>query len=71
MGHFSSWYFWLVDLPCSVVPAIIAARRRCESASLIYVLSLFLGWTIVGGAVALIWALKGKVLPPDPQPKAL
>jgi hypothetical protein len=63
MGRFFGWYFWLVDLPFTVIPILIAERRRCKNIPLIYGLSFFLGWTIVGGVAALIWALVGKTNP--------
>ena len=63
MGHLSSLYFWLVDLPFTVIPILIAERRKCKNIALIYVLSFFLGWTIVGGIAALVWALVGETNP--------
>jgi Superinfection immunity protein len=65
MGHFSSPYFWFVDLPFSVVPVIVAARRRCKNQFSIYLLSFFLGWTVIGGLAALFWALWGETLPQE------
>ncbi len=62
MGHFD-WYFRLVDLPLTVVPILVAEKRRCKNMPLIYFLSFFLGWTIVGGIAALIVALAGETRP--------
>jgi len=41
------------------VPAIIANRRGHLSASAIFALNLFLGWTVLGWIVALVWSLTG------------
>ena len=38
------------------LPALIAARREKNSATGIFVLNLFLGWTFIGWVVALIWS---------------
>ena len=38
------------------LPAIIASRRRHNNGGAITVLNLFLGWTLLGWIIALIWA---------------
>jgi hypothetical protein len=40
-------------------PAIVAIRKRNRSAPGILVFNLLAGWTGLGWALALIWALKG------------
>jgi hypothetical protein len=42
------WYF---------LPTIIAVRRRHRNRMGIFILDLFLGWTLVGWVTALIWAI--------------
>ncbi|WP_457302447.1 superinfection immunity protein [Phyllobacterium sp. P5_D12] len=37
-------------------PAIVAAARRQNNATAIFVLNLFLGWTLLGWVIALVWA---------------
>jgi hypothetical protein len=47
-------------IPCGVIhflPTIIAALRNGRSVVGIFLLNLFLSWTIIGWVVALIWAL--------------
>jgi len=39
------------------LPAIIAAARHKRNAMSIFCLNLFLGWTIIGWVVALVWAV--------------
>jgi hypothetical protein len=39
-----------------VVPGIVASNRKHPQASAIWVLTLFLGWTLVGWVAALVWA---------------
>jgi hypothetical protein len=38
------------------LPAIVASRRGHHNASAIFVLDLFLGWTLIGWVLALTWA---------------
>jgi hypothetical protein len=40
------------------LPAIIAFARSKRDAVSIMVLNLFLGWTMIGWVIALVWALK-------------
>lgn len=46
------------------VPTVAANIRQHRSASAIGLLNLFLGWTVLGWLVALIWANTGNVEPP-------
>ena len=39
------------------LPTIVAIARQAHSALGIFLLNLFLGWTVVGWFVALIWSL--------------
>ena len=57
-------------------PYIVAAERRHHNATAIFVLNLFLGWTIVGWVAALVWTFMrsepqpahATVIPPTPHP---
>ena len=40
------------------LPAIIAFAKSKRDAGAILVLNIFLGWTLIGWVVALVWALK-------------
>jgi len=40
-----------------LLPAVIAILRRHQSALAITVLNLFLGWSVLGWIIALVWAL--------------
>jgi len=40
------------------LPAIVAAIRKKTNANAIFILNLFLGWTLLGWVIALIWAVK-------------
>jgi hypothetical protein len=48
----------------TVIPCVIAYKRKCASFVLIDHLSFFLSWTIIGWVVAMAWAIWGKS---DPQ----
>lgn len=39
------------------MPALIACFKRHRNATAITVLNIFLGWTVIGWLIALIWAL--------------
>ena len=56
------WIIIVIALVIYFLPSLIAHKKRNESA--IVVLNLFLGWTIVGWVVALIWSLTND--PPAP-----
>ncbi|HKW18679.1 MAG TPA: superinfection immunity protein [Terriglobales bacterium] len=43
------------------LPAIIAFVRSKRDAVSILVLNLFLGWSVIGWVIALVWALKQDV----------
>ena len=40
------------------LPTIVAASRSVRNLGWIFVINLFLGWTVVGWVVALIWAFR-------------
>lgn len=40
------------------VPHAVAVCREQENSASIFVLNLFLGWTVLGWIIALIWAVK-------------
>lgn len=42
-------------------PAIVASRRRHRNATSIAALNFLLGWSLIGWAVALVWALSNDV----------
>jgi hypothetical protein len=52
LGFGFVWYF---------LPAIIAFARSKRDATAILLLNLFLGWTVIGWVVALVWAAKTDV----------
>ncbi len=40
------------------LPFAIAFHRKRANTSVIFALNLFLGWSLIGWVVALVWALK-------------
>jgi hypothetical protein len=55
------------------IPCIIAATRRHRKATLIFLVNLFFGWSVLGWIFVLVWALRGNVVPktvavPPPLP---
>jgi Superinfection immunity protein len=47
------------------IPTIVARGKPCSAS--VFVVNLFLGWTLVGWVVALAWALKDPVQLPTAQ----
>jgi hypothetical protein len=56
---------WIVGAVLTAVPGMIASKRRCADITLIYLLSFFLSWTIVGWIGAMAWAIWGKSDPKE------
>jgi hypothetical protein len=53
--------FVLTAIACSyLVPALTAMVRGRQSAAGILVFNLFLGWTVLGWVLALVWAVTGE-----------
>ncbi len=55
--------FALLLIPFGAIhflPAIIAALRHSRSVAGIFLVNLFLGWTVIGWIVALVWALRSE-----------
>lgn len=46
-----------------MLPAFVAAGRRCKAEAGIAIVNIFLGWTFIGWVVALAWAAVGEVKP--------
>jgi hypothetical protein len=51
--------FALVGLAIYFIPASVALAREHENALAITTLNLFLGWTLLGWVIALVWACTG------------
>lgn len=45
-------------IPSYFLPTIVAWMRQQPNATAIFFLNLFLGWSLVGWVIALVWALK-------------
>jgi hypothetical protein len=60
----------LLILTVYFIPAIIASVRRHRQRLAIDVLNVFLGWTLIGWVVALVWACTADVLPKSSVPTA-
>lgn len=49
--------FMILIICIYMLPTIIAASKHKKNGSAILALNLFLGWTLIGWVVALIWAV--------------
>src|SRR5260370_41849965 len=59
MGEFSPihWIVVLICLSLYFLPYIVAALNKKQNSVAIGALNFFLGWTVVGWVIALVWAL--------------
>lgn len=59
----------MIALPLYMMPGIIALKRGHVNAIPITLTNLFFGWTVVGWAIALIWAFANQTaMTPAPAP---
>ena len=49
---------FIIPLFIYFIPWIVASSRNLNNSNQIFILNLFLGWTLVGWVVALVWACK-------------
>lgn len=47
----------LIVIAVYFIPAIVAVSRGCRHSAGIFILDLFLGWTLIGWVGALVWAV--------------
>lgn len=56
-----------VGLLIYFIPYIVAKQNKKQNAGAIGALNFFLGWTLVGWVVALVWAMSKDAVMPAPQ----
>ena len=56
----------LIGAAIYFIPTINAYSRKHRSAAGIFLLNLFLGWTLLGWIIALVWSATGDVKTADP-----
>jgi len=54
-------FFFGLPLLIYFLPSIIALARSKRDTLAIFLLNLFLGWSVIGWIVALVWAAKNDV----------
>ena len=62
MFGISVLFLFVIGLACLCVyflPTIVASHRRHPSTIGIFILNLFLGWSLIGWVVGLVWACSG------------
>ena len=53
-----------------LIPTIVAFARKLPSTASVAVLNIFLGWSIIGFVISLVWAFKNyDYVPPDLRSK--
>lgn len=57
----ANWFFFLLFVGIMFwiyfLPTYIARKRHHNNTAAIFILNLFLGWSLVGWVIALVWAL--------------
>lgn len=74
MDFFAPLHFLIVLAVCFVpyfVPSIVAFSRNKINRIAILMLNLFLGWTVIGWVIALVWACKPDVVLVQQAPPAV
>lgn len=65
IAHFFPFFFvphfFGIGLLMYFLPTIVALVRSKRDTGAIFVLNLFLGWSVIGWIIALVWALKQDV----------
>lgn len=61
LAHFFFFPFFGVGTLMYFLPSIIALGRSKRDLLAIFLLNLFLGWSVIGWIVALVWAAKSDV----------
>ena len=54
----------LLGVALYFLPSLIALEQRKRNGTAIFVLNLFLGWTLIGWVVALVWSVTKDAQPP-------
>ena len=54
-------HFFGIGLVMYFLPTIMALVRSKRDTAAIFVLNFFLGWSVIGWVIALVWALKQDV----------
>jgi len=58
LAHFLFFPFFSFTTVMYFLPSIIALARSKRDLLAIFLLNLFLGWSVIGWVVALVWAVK-------------
>lgn len=53
----------VVAFCCYFLPSIVAFNRNRHNKGAIFVLNLFLGWTVLGWVVSMVWAVSSNQPP--------
>lgn len=54
-------FMCIVIITIYLIPSVIACIRKAKRALGIFILNLFLGWTLLGWVGALVWAVSDNV----------
>jgi hypothetical protein len=61
LAHIFFFPFFSLTTVMYFLPSIIALARSQRDLLAIFLLNLFLGWSVIGWIVALVWAAKSEV----------
>jgi hypothetical protein len=78
MFHFFGFPFFLAGVALYFLPTIIGASRHKANLIGIFLVNFFLGWSVIGWVIALVWAVSTERvdqmayapgMPPGPAPQ--
>ena len=58
LAHIFFFPFFGFGFVMYFIPSIVALARNKRDTFLIFLLNLFLGWSVIGWVIALVWALR-------------
>lgn len=71
LGFSAIILYLVISITIYLLPFIISAKRKKNDAVIILIFVLFLGWTIIGWIVCLIWALSENTSDVYQKPESL
>jgi hypothetical protein len=65
MSSIGPIFVLIILLALYFIPALVAYSRSLANTSSIFIVNLFLGWSLIGWVVALAWAVAGTAAASD------
>ena len=56
-----NWFVWIISILLYFLPSFIAASRKHNNFTPIFIINFFTGFTLIGWFVALVWSFTDNV----------